>query len=111
MSLAENIGEVASQLAIKTVKSIEIIADGYLTTVDLSPIEVAVVKGILSSQLEGVNFVNAPIIAKERGLEIKVTKSNKDTQALGAITVKLLTDSDEVIVSGALIAKEIQRIL
>ena len=110
MQLAENLGEIASQLTADNIKIVEVTVDGYLTTVDLSPIEVAVIKGIFASQLEGVNFVNAPVIAKERGLEIKVTKSNKDTQALGTITVKLITEADEVIVSGALIAKEIQRI-
>lgn len=110
MQLAENIGEVASQLANDSLKSVEIIADGYLTTVDLSPIEVAVLKGIFAHQLEGVNFVNAPIIAKARGLEIKVTKSNKNSQATGAITVKVSTEHDDFIVSGALIAKDIIRI-
>ena len=110
MTLAENLGEVVSQLSAGSLKSVDIIVDGYLSTVDVSPIEVAVLKGILSSQLDAVNFVNAPIIAKERGLEIKVSKSNKDSQALGAITVKINTDKDEYITSGALIAKEIQRI-
>ncbi len=110
MQLAENLGEVASQLSTGSLKTVDIIVDGYLSTVDVSPIEVAVLKGILSSQLDAVNFVNAPIIAKERGLEIKVSKSNKDIQALGAITVKIITDKVEYITSGALIAKEIQRI-
>ena len=110
MQLAENLGEVASQLATENFGSVEIIVDGYLSTVDVSPIEVAVLKGIFATQLDAVNFVNAPVIAKERGLEIKVTKSNKDSQALGAISVKLHAQKDDFVASGALITKEIQRI-
>ena len=67
-------------------------------------------KGIYSKQLDAVNYVNAPVIAKERGLETKVSKSNKDSGALGAISVKINTTKDEFIASGSLITKEIQRI-
>lgn len=111
MQLAENLGEVVSQLSNGAFKSVDIVVDGYLATVDVSPLETAVIKGIYASQLDAVNFVNAPVIAKERGLEIKVSKSNKDIQALGAITVKITTESDEFIASGSLVAKGIQRIM
>jgi len=110
MQLAENIGEVVSQLAKEGFKSVEIDVDGYLSQVDISPIEVAVLKGIFSHQLDIVNFVNAPIVAKERGVETKVSKSNKNPQALGSISVKIKTDSDEFVATGGLIAKGIQRI-
>lgn len=110
MQLAENLGEIASQLAQDGFKTVDITVDGYLTTVDVSPIETAVLKGIFSTQLDAVNYVNAPVIAKERGVEIKVSKSNKDSGNLGAITVKISTDKNEFVTSGALIAKDIQRI-
>ena len=110
MQLAENLGEIVSQLAKDGFKSVDITGDGYLATVDVSPIETAVLKGIYSKQLDAVNYVNAPVIAKERGLETKVSKSNKDSGALGAISVKINTTKDEFIASGSLITKEIQRI-
>ena len=110
MPLAENLGEIVSQLASGSFKSVEITVDGYLSSVDVSPVETAVLKGIYSKQLDAVNYVNAPVIAKERGLETKVSKSNKDSGALGAISVKIFTDNDEYIASGSLITKEIQRI-
>ena len=46
------------------VKSIEITALGDLSGLDIQPLEVAVLKGVLSSILEGVNYVNAPYLAK-----------------------------------------------
>lgn len=110
MQLAENLGEIVSQLASESFKAVDITVDGYLSTVDVSPIETAVLKGIYSKQLDAVNYVNAPVIAKERGLETKISKSNKDSVALGAISVKITTDKDEYTASGALITKEIERI-
>ena len=110
MQLAENLGEIVSQLAAGNFKSVDITVDGYLSTVDVSPIETAVLKGIYSKQLDAVNYVNAPVIAKDRGLETKVSKSNKDSGALGAISIKITANDDEFVVSGSLITKEIPRI-
>ena len=74
-------------------------------------VEVAVQKGIFSSSVEGVNFVNAPLIAKKRGINIITSKSQKDCTFIGSISVTLTTDSEENTVTGALIAKNMPRIV
>src|SRR5574344_120859 len=71
MQLAENIGELAMQLSSGALKSIEIIANGKLATLDISPLETAVLKGILSSFMTDINYVNAAIIAKSKGLDVE----------------------------------------
>jgi len=111
MQIAENSGELAVQLSTGAVKTIEITADGDLADLDIQPIEVAVLKGILSSRLEGVNYVNAPVIAKKRGIEIISTHSKAKSNFAGRITVKLTTDKETTIVAGALITKDIPRIV
>ena len=68
-------------------------------------------KGALSSILEGVNYVNAPIIAKKRGIDITSTRSNVKCNFAGLLTIKFRTDIGENIVSGALVAKDIPRIV
>ena len=112
MQIAENTGELAVQLSNGAVQTIEITADGDLADLDIQPLEVAVLKGILSSRLEGVNYVNAPLIAKKREIDIisshsKVVKSN----FAGRITVRLTTDKETTVVAGALITKDIPRIV
>lgn len=112
MQIAENTGELAVQISTGAVQTIEITADGDLANLDIQPLEVAVLKGILSSRLEGVNYVNAPLIAKKRGIDIisshsKVVKSN----FAGRITVRLTTDKETTVVAGALITKDIPRIV
>ena len=65
-------------------------------------------KGVLSSNLVGINYVNAPIIAKQRGIEVKTSKSNDNKNA---IEIRILSDLSETIVKGELIAKGIKRIV
>ena len=111
MQIAENSGELAVQLSSGAVKTIEITADGDLADLDIQPLEVAVLKGILSSRLEGVNYVNAPVIAKNRGIDIISTRSKIKSNFAGRITVKLVTDKEETVVAGALVTKDIPRIV
>lgn len=111
MQIAENSGELAVQLASGVVKTVEITADGKLADLDIQPLEVAILKGILSSKLEGVNYVNASLIAKKRGIEIITSKTKIESNYTGRITIKLTTDKETVIVAGALVAKNIPRIV
>ena len=111
MQIAENSGEVAMQISEGVIKSIEITAQGDLANLDIQPLEVAVLKGVLSSVFEGVNYVNAPVIAKKRGIDIISTRSNVKCNFAGLLTIKLTTDNGSNIVAGALVAKDIPRIV
>ena len=111
MGIAENSGELAVQLSNGVIKTIEITAAGDLADLDIQPLEVAVLKGVLSSRLEGVNYVNAPVIAKKRGIDIVSTRTKAKCNFAGLITVKLVTDKESTIVAGALIAHDIPRIV
>jgi D-3-phosphoglycerate dehydrogenase / 2-oxoglutarate reductase len=110
MTLAENLGTLAQQISQNNLKSIEITVNGNLATVDVSPLEIAVLKGVFSSFSENVNYVNAPVLAKQKGISILTAKSEKSCDYIGSITVKLITNAGETIVSGALIAENIKRI-
>lgn len=112
MPLAENIGKLIRQIATGATKNIEIIAKGDLAELDISPLKTAVLKGILSISLEGVNYVNAPIIAKTRGISIADTKISGNCNYSGILEVKLITDSNDThTVSGAMIAENTPRIV
>ena len=85
--------------------------NGNLSELNVAPLEVAVQKGIFSSFVENVNFVNAPLIAKNRGINVVTSKSQKDCTFIGSISVTLTTDVEENTVTGALIAKNMPRIV
>lgn len=111
MQIAENSGELAMQISDGVIKSIEITAQGDLADLDIQPLEVAVLKGALSSMLESVNYVNAPILAKKRGIDIISTRSKTKCSFAGLLTIKLITDKGTTTVAGALVAKDIPRIV
>ncbi len=111
MQLAENLGQLVQQLSKGNLKHININVNGNLSELNIAPLEVAVQKGIFSNMVEGVNFVNAPLIAQKRGINIVTSKSQKDCTFIGSISVTLTTDSDENTVTGALIAKNMPRIV
>ena len=111
MQLAENIGELAEQIAEGNLKSIEISAKGTLASLDISPLQTAVIKGVFASFTDNVNYVNAPILAKQKGISITTSKSETSGDYIGLIAVKLITSTSETSVSGALIAENIKRIV
>jgi len=108
MSLAENIAQIASQLSSGAIKELDVSVSGKLSNLDVSPLEIAILKGVLSANMVDVNYVNAPIIAQNRGIEVKTTKTNEEQNT---ICVKIKTSENETIVKGALIAKGIKRIV
>ena len=111
MQLAENIGELASQISTGNLKGIYVTVKGSLASLDVSPLETAVVKGVLSAFMNDVNYVNAPFIAKNKGLDVSITKSNTSTDFSGSIILKLVTDKQTTTVSGAIIAENMPRIV
>lgn len=110
MGLAQNISQMASQIASGNIQSVEITVMGELAQVDATPIEIAVLKGVFDYRVGSVNYVNAPLIAKERGIKVTTIKSNQNVPSCGVITVKIITSENETIVRGAMLAKDIYRI-
>ena len=111
MQLSENIGKLAMQISSGNLKGIYITVKGNLAELDVSPLETAVVKGVISSFVNDVNYVNAPVIAKNKGFDVATTQSNTRTEYTGSVTLKLVTDKETNTVSGALIAKDMPRIV
>ena len=108
MELAENIAKIASQLSKGAIKDIKINVSGKLATLDISPLEIAILKGVLSANMVGINYVNAPVMAQARGIEVKISKS---TSKDDSIEVEIVSSDSHTIVKGTLIAKDVKRIV
>jgi D-3-phosphoglycerate dehydrogenase len=77
LTLAERMGRFQAQMLDGGMKSVTVEYVGEVSHLAVAPITVAILKGLLSPILEDViNFVNAPIVAKERGIEVKEVKSS-----------------------------------
>lgn len=110
MGLAENIARFAQQISSGNLKSVEIEVRGALAELDISPLETAILKGIFSTHVD-VNYVNAPLIAQKRGIEVSTKKSHQSVDYIGSIRVKLNCDVENANIAGALIADGVQRIV
>ena len=110
MKLAENLGELAQQIHEGNLHSIEVNVKGTLASVDTYPLQIAVLKGIFNST-DNVNYVNAELLAKNKGITVTTSKSDELGNYLGYIEVVLNTEKNKTKVAGAMIAKNIVRIV
>ncbi|NVM25187.1 MAG: phosphoglycerate dehydrogenase [Desulfobacterales bacterium] len=110
--LAERMGSLQTQLADSAILEVQINYSGTVTDYDMSPLTTAMLKGLLTPILKDeVNFVNAPLIATERGIKVveSKTKTSEDFSSLIKLTVK--TSDTENIVSGTIFGNKLIRIL
>ncbi len=70
MSLARQIGRLMGQLVETAVISATIEYEGHAAALNRKPLTALILEGLLSQQTETVNMVNAPSIAKERGIAL-----------------------------------------
>lgn len=112
INLGERLGGFVSQNFEGGIEEILIEYKGTISELVLEPITIAVLKGILSPILkETVNFINAPMIAKERGIEVKESTSGEagDYHSMLIVTVKAGKKSGRV--AGVLHGKKEPRII
>ncbi len=112
ITLAEKLGSFASQLFEGGASEITIEFGGDAASVNTAPVAVAAIKGFLTPILiETVNFVNAPIIAKERGIEVKEVKTAEAGDYHNIIRMRIKSKDRESSVSGTLFSKKDPRII
>jgi len=112
INLAEKIGMFSAQLVEGRFQQLNITYSGEIIKHDLTPLTLALVKGILSPILqETVNFINATALAKERGITVKESKSMKETEFITLIQAEIKTDKETKVISGTLSANKQPRIV
>ncbi len=110
--LADKLGSFASQLFDSEISSVTIEYRGEVAGLNISPITIAAVKGVLDPiLLETVNFVNASVIAKERGIKVSESKSTDAGDYNNMITIRMKSPKRELLVSGTLFSKKDPRIV
>ncbi len=107
LPLAEKMGKLATQLMGSNYEKIEVSYSGEIADKDVAPMTLAVIKGLLEPILgAGVNYVNAPVIAKERKIKVIESRSKTTEGYPSQISVKLSRKGEEKLVSGSIIGKE-----
>lgn len=100
IALAEKLGAFAGQLTQSAIKRVEITFEGEVAGLNTKPLTASAVAGVLKPILSEVNIVNAPVIAKDRGISIAET-SRDDTDAYDSIIrLRVVTEDQDRKVSG-----------
>jgi len=112
VSLAEKLGSFESQIVKGGIEEVDIEYSGEILEYNVAPLTIALLKGLLTPILkENINYINAPVIAKERGIKVIESKSteSKDYRSMIAVTVK--TTQEKSFAAGAIFGKKDPRIV
>ncbi len=102
MGLAEKLGSLVGQLAHDNLTKISIEVEGAAAQLNIKPITGAVLAGLMRRYSDTVNMVNAPVLAKERGLDIREVRHDKEGNYQTLIRVSVQTAGGEKSVAGTL---------
>lgn len=88
LTVAESAGSLFSNLIEKSIEKIEVEYFGEIATHNTGLLTIAVLKGVFGNVVaEPVTYVNAPLIAKDRGIEVIESKSETPKEYLNLIRV------------------------
>ncbi|MFW6358165.1 MAG: phosphoglycerate dehydrogenase [Chroococcales cyanobacterium] len=105
LQLAETLGNMVAQLAGGRIEVLNVRLQGELASNQAQPLVVAALKGLLSQALrERVNYVNASIEAKERGIRVIETRDESIRDFSGSLHLQAKGSLGEHSVTGALLS-------
>ncbi|MET9884467.1 phosphoglycerate dehydrogenase [Streptomyces sp. NPDC006430] len=114
LPLAEKLGRIFTALAGEVAVRLDVEVCGEITQHDVKVLELSALKGVFEDVVdETVSYVNAPLFAQERGVEVRLTTSSESPDHRNVVTVRgTLSDGQEVSVSGTLVGpKHLQKIV
>ena len=110
--LGDRMGSLQTQLVSGPIQEVQIEYTGEFYGLDLSPVSTAILKGLLTPILkDDVNFVNAHIIADERGIKVTEATQSAVEDYSNLITVRLVAGDRTNSVSGTIYGKNDARIV
>jgi D-3-phosphoglycerate dehydrogenase len=88
--LAERLGRIFTALAGGVAAQLDIEVRGEITQHDVKVLELAALKGVFTDVVESatVSYVNAPLLAAERGVEVRLMTSSESPDWRNLVTVR-----------------------
>ncbi|MEI6096724.1 MAG: phosphoglycerate dehydrogenase [Alphaproteobacteria bacterium] len=100
IKLASHLGAFIGQMTDEPIKAINILYDGTVAAMNLAALNSAVIAGVLKTQNPDINLVSAPVVAKDKGIQISTTRQDKTGVFDAYIKVTMVTDKRERSVAG-----------
>jgi len=112
ITLGEMLGNMHMQLASGSVQEIAVEFGGTLADLETNSITVAFLKGLFTPILkDAVNYVNAPIIAKDRGIKVIESRTGQSDDFINTLKIKVTTDSGDNVLVGTVFGKSEPRLV
>ncbi len=111
MALAQQLGSLIGQLAHDNLSEISIEVEGAAAELNIKPITGAVLAGLMRCYSDTVNMVNAPFLAKERGLNVREVRNEREGVYHTLVRVTVKTESGERSVAGTLFGNATPRLV
>jgi len=111
MALAEKLGSLVGQLAHGAIKGLSIEVEGAAAELNMKPITGGVLAGFMRVHSDTVNMVNAPFLAKERGLDVREVRHDREGDYHTLVRVTAETASGPRSVAGTLFGNAAPRLV
>jgi D-3-phosphoglycerate dehydrogenase len=111
MALAEKLGRLVGQIVGTEVRSIDIEVEGAAAELNIKPITGAVLAGLMGTYSDTVNMVNAPHLARERGLDVREIRHDREGDYHTLLAVTVGTDKGKRRVAGTLFGNRAARLV
>ncbi len=112
LRLAEKLGSLGTQIASDHPQEVHIEYGGEVAEQETAPLTAAVLRGLLASFFDSpVNYVNAPHLARERGVQVVESRTSQPSGFVNSIRVRVRTAAGETEVEGTVFADDTPRIV
>ncbi len=111
MALAEQLGSLVGQLEGRRLTGVAIEVEGAAAQLNQKPITGAVLAGLMHVYSDTVNMVNAPFLAKERGLDVREIRHDREGDYHTLVRVTVVTPDGERSVAGTLFGNAAPRLV
>lgn len=111
MRLAEQIGSLAGQITRSSLSRVVIEYQGDAAALNVKPLSAILLQGLLAPQMESVNMVNAPLIARERDIQVSETRTESCADHHSVVRLTVTSERQTRTVAGTLFGGAKPRII
>jgi D-3-phosphoglycerate dehydrogenase len=111
MALAEKLGRLVGQVVGEDVHAIDVEVEGAAAALNMKPITGAVLAGLMGTYSQSVNMVNAPVLARERGLDVREIRHDRERDYHTLVAVTADTPGGKRRVEGTLFGNRAPRLV
>jgi D-3-phosphoglycerate dehydrogenase len=111
VKLAEQLGSFAGQVTETSLKAVKLTYEGHIAAMNTRALTSAAIAGLLKPVLQDINMVSAPVIARERGIDVEETKRDAESDYESLVTLTVVTERQERSVQGTVFADGRPRIV